>query len=102
DEGQATLSVHPTDVTGVEPAVRIDRLGGAFLVPEVAAEEVGAPEEQLPGLTGRKVLAGVRVDDPALHAGQRLAAGLQPRLERFVEFTQRNERRGLRHRDTVD
>src|SRR5205085_7616410 len=54
-EDQPSVAIQMPDVTGVIPAVRVDRLGGCLRVAPVTLEEGGATEEDLAVIGDREL-----------------------------------------------
>jgi hypothetical protein len=73
--GEVAAAVEDAEVPGVEPAVAVDGLGGAFGHVEVAEHGLVAAGADLARLPDRHGLAGERVADGDLDVGQRAAGG---------------------------
>jgi hypothetical protein len=99
DEGDPPVRVHDGHVHGVEPALVVEYLRRQPGVVQVAGEAVRAAEQQLALGVRRQADAGDRVDDPAFHAGHRVATGSDPLLQRVGQVAQRQERGRLGHPD---
>src|SRR5574337_62687 len=97
DDVDVALGVHRREIAGVQPAVLVDRLGGARLVFPVAVHHAVAAGAELAGHARRDRRAGVRVDDLDLDVRLHGADGGHALVERRVGPALATDRAGLGH-----
>jgi hypothetical protein len=73
-DGEPAPGIEPADVTGVQPAIPVDGLGGRRGVLEVAAHHVVAADQDLAVGAGRQIPAAA-IDDAHRDAGSRPPGG---------------------------
>ena len=97
DDGAVTVLAHHRQVTGVHPAIVVDRLGGLVGIVPVPEHHRVATGAELAGVSALDDFAGVRVDDLHLDMGMRPADGGGAALQIVIVQRLTRHRRGLGH-----
>src|SRR6188474_1417566 len=94
--------IQRTDVTGVIPAVRIERGGGLLRVLVVTLQGAVTAHVDFAALSDWRIRTGFRIDDAQLESGQRVPEPGDARLQSVGEHPGADRPRGFRHAEAAD